>query len=280
MLSMASAGSAFKPYYRPEHLLVSAPEAKELKKLYSDPEPVMSSPTENAGSKNRRKRTTFTQYQATVLEKEYLSERYMVRDKRTQLAESLGLSEGQVKTWFQNRRAKDKREKKFESPQRSPPDGTNISEDSLMDNSQGKLQHLSIVSPSVSAEQAATPPPQLRPATSPIVQSHQVLSGILQAGPLPDHQHCCANFTTLVESIPPAFHTTHMQKTESFNPETGVKDIYKMPANIYEQNFCSLYNQIPINMSSSQGSCFIPEPLAPISSNDTISVEHHQLTAL
>ncbi|KAJ1352959.1 hypothetical protein KIN20_009475 [Parelaphostrongylus tenuis] len=279
MLSMASAGSAFKPYYRPEHLLVSAPEARELKKLYSDPEPAISSPSENAGGKNRRKRTTFTQYQATILEKEYLSERYMVRDKRTQLAESLGLSEAQVKTWFQNRRAKDKREKKLESPQQSPPDSTNtaVIEDKVVDNS----NNLSVVSPSVSVEQAATPPPQLKPASSPIIQSHQVLSGILQSGRLPEHQQYFMNLrTTPLESISPAFQAIHMQKADSFNSETGVKDIYKMPTNIYEQNFCSLYNQVPVNISSSQGSCYIPEPLAPISSNDTVGMEHHQLTAL
>lgn len=275
---MASTGSAFKPYYRPEHLLVSNPETKELKKLYSDPEPAVSCSNENGGGKNRRKRTTFTQYQATVLEKEYISEHYMVRDKRAQLAESLGLSEVQVKTWFQNRRAKDKREKKFESPQRSPSDSTNTStmEDVIMDNS-----NLSIVSPSVSVEQTATPPPQLKPATSPVIQNHQVLSGILQAGPLSEHQHYYANvITTSTEPISPAFHNSHVQKAESFNPKTAVKDIYKMPTNIYEQSFCSLYNQGPINMSSSQGLCYISEPLAPISTNDTVTVEHHQLTAL
>lgn len=41
-----------------------------FRRVYSDPEPDVSSPAaENASSKHRRKRTTFTQHQATVLEK-------------------------------------------------------------------------------------------------------------------------------------------------------------------------------------------------------------------
>ncbi|WKX94258.1 hypothetical protein Q1695_011482 [Nippostrongylus brasiliensis] len=69
MLSMTSSSSAFRPYYRPDQLLVAVPESKPLKGVYSDPEPAASSPAESGNGKNRRKRTTFTQHQAAILEK-------------------------------------------------------------------------------------------------------------------------------------------------------------------------------------------------------------------
>ncbi|MFH4981246.1 hypothetical protein AB6A40_007955 [Gnathostoma spinigerum] len=39
-------------------------------------------------------------------------DQYMPRSRRIVVADSLGLNEAQVKTWFQNRRAKDKRNDK------------------------------------------------------------------------------------------------------------------------------------------------------------------------
>ncbi|VDM37856.1 unnamed protein product [Toxocara canis] len=50
--------------------------------------------------------------QALLQVKEYLTDQYMPRTRRILIAESLGLNEGQVKTWFQNRRAKEKRNDK------------------------------------------------------------------------------------------------------------------------------------------------------------------------
>ncbi|GMR34268.1 hypothetical protein PMAYCL1PPCAC_04463 [Pristionchus mayeri] len=61
------------------------------------------------GGKAKRKRTTFTASQAAYLEKEYDSDQYMPRSRRIAVADSLQLSENQIKTWFQNRRAKDKK---------------------------------------------------------------------------------------------------------------------------------------------------------------------------
>ncbi|XP_054152424.1 homeobox protein lin-39-like [Oppia nitens] len=57
----------------------------------------------------RRQRTTFTHEQTLRLEMEYHISEYITRGKRFQLAELLDLSENQIKIWFQNRRAKDKR---------------------------------------------------------------------------------------------------------------------------------------------------------------------------
>lgn len=57
----------------------------------------------------RRQRTTFTHEQTLRLEMEFHCNEYITRSKRFQLAELLELSENQIKIWFQNRRAKDKR---------------------------------------------------------------------------------------------------------------------------------------------------------------------------
>ncbi|CAF0852356.1 unnamed protein product [Brachionus calyciflorus] len=55
---------------------------------------------------NKRMRTIFTQEQLDNLEVEFLRQQYMVGSERSYLASSLGLSESQVKIWFQNRRIK------------------------------------------------------------------------------------------------------------------------------------------------------------------------------
>ncbi|XP_064609445.1 ventral anterior homeobox 1b-like [Liolophura sinensis] len=59
----------------------------------------------------KRNRTTFSQEQLRTLEREFRKNQYMVGKERTELADKLGLSETQVKVWFQNRRTKDKKDK-------------------------------------------------------------------------------------------------------------------------------------------------------------------------
>ena len=65
----------------------------------------------------RRQRTTFTHEQTLRLEMEYHVSEYISRGKRFQLADLLDLTESQIKIWFQNRRAKDKRIEKAVSEQ-------------------------------------------------------------------------------------------------------------------------------------------------------------------
>uniref|UniRef100_A0A7E4VEC8 Homeobox domain-containing protein n=1 Tax=Panagrellus redivivus TaxID=6233 RepID=A0A7E4VEC8_PANRE len=57
----------------------------------------------------RRPRTTFTSEQLLELERQFAETKYLSRPKRYQLAQDLGLSETQIKIWFQNRRMKSKR---------------------------------------------------------------------------------------------------------------------------------------------------------------------------
>uniref|UniRef100_A0A336LQF5 Homeobox protein rough n=1 Tax=Culicoides sonorensis TaxID=179676 RepID=A0A336LQF5_CULSO len=65
----------------------------------------------------RRQRTTFSSDQTLRLEVEFHRNEYISRGRRFELAESLQLSETQIKIWFQNRRAKDKRIEKAQIDQ-------------------------------------------------------------------------------------------------------------------------------------------------------------------
>lgn len=56
--------------------------------------------------KPKRMRTIFTVEQLERLEREFTRQQYMVGGQRFYLSKELGLTETQVKVWFQNRRIK------------------------------------------------------------------------------------------------------------------------------------------------------------------------------
>ncbi|XP_055683084.1 transcription factor LBX1-like [Lutzomyia longipalpis] len=60
--------------------------------------------------KKRKSRTAFTNHQIFELEKRFLYQKYLSPADRDEIAAALGLSNAQVITWFQNRRAKLKRD--------------------------------------------------------------------------------------------------------------------------------------------------------------------------
>ncbi|XP_071090311.1 transcription factor LBX1-like [Haliotis cracherodii] len=60
--------------------------------------------------KRRKSRTAFTNQQIYELEKRFLYQKYLTPADRDEIAQSLGLTNAQVITWFQNRRAKLKRD--------------------------------------------------------------------------------------------------------------------------------------------------------------------------
>ncbi|KAI4460730.1 transcription factor lbx [Holotrichia oblita] len=60
--------------------------------------------------KKRKSRTAFTNHQIFELEKRFLYQKYLSPADRDEIASNLGLTNAQVITWFQNRRAKLKRD--------------------------------------------------------------------------------------------------------------------------------------------------------------------------
>ena len=62
------------------------------------------------GQRLRRRRTVFSSMQLHFLEQKFLSNHYLTIPERDTLAMSLNLNSRQVKTWFQNRRTKWKRD--------------------------------------------------------------------------------------------------------------------------------------------------------------------------
>mgnify|MGYP000620951659 CR=1 FL=1 len=60
--------------------------------------------------KRRKSRTAFTNQQIYELEKRFLYQKYLTPADRDEIAQSLNLTNAQVITWFQNRRAKLKRD--------------------------------------------------------------------------------------------------------------------------------------------------------------------------
>uniref|UniRef100_A0A8B9UE18 Homeobox domain-containing protein n=1 Tax=Anas zonorhyncha TaxID=75864 RepID=A0A8B9UE18_9AVES len=68
------------------------------------------SPEEAAGRGGRRLRTAFSAEQIGTLESSFQRHRYLGAAERRKLAGRMRLSEVQIKTWFQNRRMKLKRQ--------------------------------------------------------------------------------------------------------------------------------------------------------------------------
>ncbi len=74
--------------------------------------PSSPSSIDNTGGRGnfKKARTSFTNAQIKKLELKFNQQKYLARKDRTSLAHALGLTEKHVKTWFQNRRTKWKKE--------------------------------------------------------------------------------------------------------------------------------------------------------------------------
>ncbi|KAL9967317.1 hypothetical protein ACROYT_G025517 [Oculina patagonica] len=65
--------------------------------------------------RKKKQRPLFSPHQIQTMEKEFAKQRYVTEDRRAQLASEVNLTETQVKTWFQNRRTKWKKETRDEA---------------------------------------------------------------------------------------------------------------------------------------------------------------------
>uniref|UniRef100_A0A8C2QY04 Homeobox domain-containing protein n=1 Tax=Capra hircus TaxID=9925 RepID=A0A8C2QY04_CAPHI len=84
--------------------------------------------------KPRRSRTIFTELQLMGLEKKFQKQKYLSTPDRLDLAQSLGLTQLQVKTWYQNRRMK------WKKMQQLNPDFQSSCLTSSFENSKGQSQ--------------------------------------------------------------------------------------------------------------------------------------------
>ncbi|XP_043193875.1 T-cell leukemia homeobox protein 3-like [Amphibalanus amphitrite] len=105
----AAAASALNPLHR-----TAALASQLVRDRFGAPFPLnrrIGHPYQNRTPPKRKKpRTSFTRVQICELEKRFLKQKYLASAERATLAKQLKMTDAQVKTWFQNRRTKWRRQ--------------------------------------------------------------------------------------------------------------------------------------------------------------------------
>ena len=86
-------------------LSIPGPRSRKIKKAEKALVGDGSCSTAGSGGE-KRPRTAFSSDQLNRLKREFDENRYLTEERRRNLADELGLNENQIKIWFQNKRAK------------------------------------------------------------------------------------------------------------------------------------------------------------------------------
>ncbi|CAF0725510.1 unnamed protein product [Didymodactylos carnosus] len=114
--------ASMKPYYSMQNSIIDGYFTEKLMNGNNDPLSSGHQKMTQKGKKIRKPRTIYSSLQLQQLNKRFQRTQYLALPERAELAASLGLTQTQVKIWFQNKRSKFK--KIIKQTQKTSPNGT------------------------------------------------------------------------------------------------------------------------------------------------------------